>query len=39
MTGDMVLANRGNCTFTTKAREAQAAGAKALLVVNDAEGK
>jgi signal peptide peptidase-like protein 2B len=29
---------RGDCTFTTKARIAQAAGAVSLIIVNDKEG-
>lgn len=29
---------RGDCTFTSMARTAQAAGAKALVVINDKEG-
>ena len=37
LTGDAALVHRGNCTFTTKAKVAQAAGAVALLVINDKE--
>ncbi|KAH7421855.1 hypothetical protein KP509_13G078500 [Ceratopteris richardii] len=37
LTGAIALAVRGNCTFTKKAREAQGAGASALLVINDEE--
>lgn len=37
LTGSIALAARGNCTFTKKAREAQGAGARALLVINDEE--
>nr|ADE76315.1 unknown [Picea sitchensis] len=37
LTGDAALVHRGNCTFTTKAKVAQAAGAVAILVVNDKE--
>ncbi|ERM94998.1 hypothetical protein AMTRI_Chr07g80730 [Amborella trichopoda] len=37
LTGDAVLVHRGNCTFTMKAKVAQAAGAAAILVVNDKE--
>ncbi|KAG6548658.1 hypothetical protein Mapa_009812 [Marchantia paleacea] len=37
LNGFAALAQRGNCTFTTKARIAQVAGAVALLVVNDME--
>jgi len=37
LTGQAALVNRGNCTFTTKARMAQAAGAVAILVMNDIE--
>lgn len=36
--GFTALVKRGNCTFTTKARVAQAAGAVAILVVNDKQG-
>lgn len=38
LSGSIALAARGNCTFTQKAREAQGAGATALLVVNNKEG-
>ncbi|KAJ7567792.1 hypothetical protein O6H91_01G007200 [Diphasiastrum complanatum] len=38
LTGNIVLVERGNCTFTTKAQVAQAAGAVAVLVKNDKEG-
>lgn len=37
VTGYVALAARGNCTFTKKAREAQGAGATALIVINDEE--
>lgn len=37
-TGSFVVAQRGGCQFTTKALNAQRAGAGALLVVNDADG-
>ncbi|KAJ7567791.1 hypothetical protein O6H91_01G007200 [Diphasiastrum complanatum] len=37
LTGNIVLVERGNCTFTTKAQVAQAAGAVAVLVKNDKE--
>ncbi|CAN1778187.1 Signal peptide peptidase-like 2 [Linum perenne] len=33
--GDVILVNRGNCTFTAKAINAEAAGASAVLIVND----
>ncbi len=33
--GNIVLADRGNCTFVTKAQNAQAAGAIALLIVDN----
>ncbi|XP_077241914.1 SIGNAL PEPTIDE PEPTIDASE-LIKE 2 [Tasmannia lanceolata] len=33
--GDVVMVHRGNCTFTTKANIAQAAGATAVLVINN----
>ncbi|KAJ3672223.1 hypothetical protein LUZ60_006944 [Juncus effusus] len=32
--GDVFLVNRGDCKFTKKAREAEAAGASAILIVN-----
>ncbi|EFJ05600.1 hypothetical protein SELMODRAFT_187400 [Selaginella moellendorffii] len=35
--GNILLAERGNCTFTTKARIAQQAGASAVLISNDRE--
>lgn len=34
----MVIATRGKCTFSTKARNAQEASASALLIVNNEEG-
>lgn len=34
----MVIATRGSCTYTTKARNAQEASASALLVVNNEQG-
>ncbi|XP_077225682.1 signal peptide peptidase-like 4 [Tasmannia lanceolata] len=34
LSGDVVMVHRGNCTFTTKANIAQAAGATAVLVIN-----
>ena len=37
LTGDIVLVTNGNCSFTIKAREAQGAGAKALIVINHEE--
>uniref|UniRef100_A0A0C9S6Z7 TSA: Wollemia nobilis Ref_Wollemi_Transcript_10156_2114 transcribed RNA sequence n=1 Tax=Wollemia nobilis TaxID=56998 RepID=A0A0C9S6Z7_9CONI len=37
LTNEAVLVHRGNCTFTTKAKVAQEAGAVAILVVNDKE--
>lgn len=37
MTGYAALAARGNCTFTEKARLAQAAGATTLFIINDEE--
>lgn len=36
--GYIVLVNRGNCTFATKAANAQAAGAAGLLIANDRAG-
>ncbi|CAN1300656.1 Signal peptide peptidase-like 2 [Linum perenne] len=35
LAGDVILVNRGNCTFTAKAINAEAAGASAVLIVND----
>ncbi|CAL1401023.1 unnamed protein product [Linum trigynum] len=35
LTGDVVAVDRGNCTFTAKAVNAQAAGASAVLIIND----
>ena len=37
-TGAVVVARRGTCTFTTKARTAAAAGAAALVLVNTEDG-
>lgn len=34
----VVLAKRGDCAFTTKAKIAQSGGASGLLVINDDEG-
>lgn len=36
--GHIALSIRGNCAFTEKAKHAEAAGASALLVINDKEG-
>ncbi|KAG0535560.1 hypothetical protein BDA96_04G376400 [Sorghum bicolor] len=33
--GDILLVERGNCTFTTKARVAESAGASAIIIIND----
>jgi signal peptide peptidase-like protein 2B len=33
--GDVLLVERGNCTFTTKARVAEAAGASAIIIINN----
>lgn len=38
LSGLLALAGRGDCAFTTKGNVAQAAGALALLVMNDDEG-
>jgi minor extracellular serine protease Vpr len=38
MTGQIAVVSRGTCTFLVKVRNAQAAGAKAVLVVNNAAG-
>lgn len=35
ISGDVLLVHRGNCTFTTKARVAEAAGASAILIINN----
>lgn len=32
------MVNRGQCTFTTKANVAEAAGASAVLIINDENG-
>lgn len=34
LTGEIILVHRGNCSFTTKANIAEAAGASALLIIN-----
>lgn len=38
LAGQIALVNRGNCTFAVKAQNAQAAGAAALLIANNAAG-
>jgi len=38
LAGQIALVNRGNCTFALKAQNAQAAGAAALLIANNAAG-
>ncbi len=38
LTGKIALINRGNCTFVIKALAAQAAGAKAIIMVNNVAG-
>lgn len=38
LSGSIALSMRGDCAFTTKAEVAQAAGAAALVVINDEEG-
>ncbi|KAK9051450.1 hypothetical protein SSX86_028077 [Deinandra increscens subsp. villosa] len=35
LTGEVILVHRGNCSFTDKARVAEAAGASAILIVNN----
>ncbi|XP_028553141.1 signal peptide peptidase-like 5 isoform X1 [Dendrobium catenatum] len=35
ISGDVLLVHRGNCKFTTKARIAEAAGASAILIINN----
>ncbi|KAF7151472.1 hypothetical protein RHSIM_Rhsim02G0231900 [Rhododendron simsii] len=38
LAGDVLVVERGNCKFTTKASNAQAAGASAILIVNNQRG-
>ena len=38
MNGKIVILKRGNCTFVVKAKAAQDAGAKAVIIVNNIEG-
>ncbi|XP_031114241.1 signal peptide peptidase-like 4 [Ipomoea triloba] len=35
LTGEAILVHRGNCSFTTKANVAEAAGASAILIINN----
>lgn len=35
LTGETILVHRGNCSFTTKANVAEAAGASAILIINN----
>ncbi|XP_059634185.1 signal peptide peptidase-like 4 [Cornus florida] len=35
LTGEVILVHRGNCSFTTKANVAEAAGATAILIINN----
>ncbi|CAN8306497.1 unnamed protein product [Cochlearia groenlandica] len=35
LTGEVILVHRGNCSFTTKTKVAQAAGASAVLIINN----
>nr|XP_043621532.1 signal peptide peptidase-like 4 [Erigeron canadensis] len=35
LTGEVILVHRGNCSFTTKANVAEAAGASAILIINN----
>nr|GFA99846.1 signal peptide peptidase-like 2 [Tanacetum cinerariifolium] len=35
LTGDVIMVTRGRCKFTTKANIAQAAGASAVLIINN----
>nr|GEU95416.1 signal peptide peptidase-like 4 isoform X1 [Tanacetum cinerariifolium] len=35
LTGEIILVHRGNCSFTTKANVAEAAGASAILIINN----
>ncbi|GAA0160885.1 aspartic protease [Lithospermum erythrorhizon] len=35
LTGEVILVHRGNCSFTAKARVAEAAGASAILIINN----
>lgn len=39
LTGDVIMVSRGHCKFTTKANIAQAAGASAVLIINNQRGK
>ncbi|CAH1447932.1 unnamed protein product [Lactuca virosa] len=38
LTGETILVHRGNCSFTTKANVAEAAGASAILIINNGTG-
>jgi signal peptide peptidase-like 2B len=38
LANSVALATRGECSFTSKAKNAQASGAAGLLVINDNEG-
>ncbi|GJY08595.1 putative RNA-directed DNA polymerase, partial [Tanacetum coccineum] len=38
LTGDVIMVTRGRCKFTTKANIAQAAGASAVLIINNQRG-
>ncbi|KAL0654722.1 hypothetical protein Bca4012_097413 [Brassica carinata] len=35
LTGEVILVHRGNCSFTTKTKVAEAAGASAILIINN----
>ncbi|KAK9076401.1 hypothetical protein SSX86_004735 [Deinandra increscens subsp. villosa] len=35
LTGEIIIVHRGNCSFTTKANVAEAAGASAILIINN----
>ena len=38
LTGEVILVHRGNCSFTTKTKVAEAAGASAILIINNSTG-
>lgn len=38
LTGDVLMVDRGNCKFTVKANFAEAAGASAVLIINNQKG-
>ena len=38
LAGDVIMVHRGNCRFTAKANFAEAAGASAVLIINNQKG-